>query len=276
MKKAGGGLKPVKRKDPRMYSFPATFGTATEQNINLRQEFSFDLPVFPDQNADGSPNGCTSYLVSGIASDEDKVYYDDPRYVYEKTKQMAHVQGEVPVDMETAFQAGSRYGVKSRQMTKDQALQHLRAPYFIIKKLNGSYYDGIVSAMLLKQGSVGVGTPWLDIFHQVGSDGIVHGEVDKNMDFQNGHAWEIVGQKYINGEWRLIGKSWEGPNVGDYGYKYFNKAQIDNLLSIRGSIALAQKDASPEDIRTVQLGIMHSIVFYFFQMLVIIKQRMTV
>lgn len=267
MDKIGGGLDPQPYKDHRFYDFERTFGSAIAPD-----RFDFDeMKDVPNQNADGLPNGCSAYTVNEIASNEDKVYYDDYRFTYENTKMIAGVEGEVPVPLEKAFKAATVYGVKSQQLRADQA--NNRAPYFIIRPFaNKNYFDAIKSAMWVKQGCIGLGTPWLPDFQRIGDDGIVHATVNPNMDFMNGHAWTVSGVKIIDGVEYLIAKTWQGKSYGDGGYCYFSREIINNLLSVRGSIALGQKDAKPEDIQTVKMDIIEVLISYWQRLLFIYKE----
>ncbi len=252
------GLKPIKFKDSRTYDFHRTFGVATQPPL----EFNFDrLGIFPNQNLDGYPNGCTAYATNDIASNEDDMYYDDQPFTYANTKMIEGVSGQVPVIQTDALKAGTVYGVKKKIETPDQALTHRRAPYFIVRRLNGSYFDAMVSAMWVRQGALSVGSPWLPQFETIGSGGLIT-EFPPIKEFIVGHNWAATGVKIINGEPRIICKSWQGPNYGDKGYCYFTKKQIDTLLNIDGIGVFGQKHASPEDIKTVQMSIIEVLISY--------------
>lgn len=251
------GLLPIKRKDHRTYDFHRTFGTA----VLTPAEFNFDLTnIFPDQDLDGLHNGCTAYAVNDVASNDDKTYFDDQAFTYSNTKFMLGLEGDVPVDVMTALKSGTVYGVKKKSETSAQALDHRRSPYFIIKK-NLDYFDGLVSAMLVKQGGLVLGTPWLPIFETVGKAGIIPDFVTPK-NFAVGHCWEACGVKLIGNMSYIICKSWQGPNFGDRGYCYFNRKQINDLLGISGSGAFGQKHALPEDVKKVEMSIIETLISY--------------
>lgn len=251
------GLKPIKYKDHRTYDFHRTFGVATL----TPSEFNFDtVGIFPNQNGEGLPNACTAYTVTGIASNDDHVNYDDKVFTYEKTKQMMGVSGPVPCDQMTALKSGTVYGVKDKTKTEEEALQNRRAPYFIVRQ-SLDYFDGLVSAMLTKKGTLSMGTPWLPVFELVGSDGVIPAFA-KPQNFNVGHNWEACGVKVINNESRIICKSWQGPSYGDHGYCYFNRQQVNDLLSVTGSGAFAQVKATPEDIKRVEMNIIEVMISY--------------
>lgn len=256
------GLLPIKRKDHRTYDFHKTFGSAT----SIPAEFNFDTSgIFPDQNADGFPNACTAYTENDIASSEDKLgYYDDQPFTYNNTKMIGGLSGDVPVDHMDALKSGTVYGVKKKSESPDEALNHRRAPHFIVKK-NPDYFDGLISALWIKQGGFSIGTPWLQVFNWVGSDGTIP-DFAAPKTFLSGHCWEATGVKIVKGEPRIICKSWQGPSYGDRGYCYFNRKQINDLLGCRGSGAFGQKHASPEDIKRVEMSIIE-VAFSYFKML---------
>lgn len=257
------GLRPIRYKDHRTYDFHKTFGTATQ----VPDEFNFDATgIFPDQNKDGYPNGCTAYATNDIASCEDGIYYDDQPFTYANTKLIEGVSGQVPVLQTNALKSATVYGLKKKSETPDQALTHRRAPYFIVKKLNGSYFDGMVSAMWVKQGCLSVGSPWLVYFEEVNGDGVV-APFTPPKSFTEGHNWSAVGVKVVKGEPCIICKSWQGPNFGNKGYIYFTKKQIDDLLSVPGIGVFGQKQAKPDDIKRVEMSIIEVIISYLYQLI---------
>lgn len=261
------GLSPIKFKDHRTYDFHRTFGIATQ----IPQEFNFDtIGVFPNQNLDGLPNACTAYTVTGIASNEDKINYDDKDFTYLNTKLMMGVSGDVPCDQMTSLKSGTVYGVKTKPETPDQALNHRRAPYFIVKKLNGSYFDGVLSAMWIKQGTLSIGSPWLPQFETPHANGWV-GFFNPPTSFTEGHNWECCGIKIIDGEQMIICKSWQGANYGDKGYCYFDKKNFDDILSVAGIGIFGQKHAEPSDIVLVKEDIITTIISYLYQWLNLLK-----
>ena len=257
-------LKPIKYKDHRTYDFHRTFGTIEQ----IPEEFNFDQTgAMPDQNAEGLPQGCTAFTVTDMASNNDKRNYTDKRYTYEKTKMMMGVKGEVPVDQMTSMKSATIYGVKAKERPEEEALNNRQGPYFIVKRLNDSYFDGLVSAMWKKQGTLSVGTVWLGVFDYVKPNGVIPGFTPP-QNFEVGHNWEACGVKVVEGERRIICKSWQGKNWGDGGYCYFSRKQIDDLLSIKGSGAFGQKSIEPGDIVRVKMTIIEQIISYIKQIII--------
>lgn len=261
------GLLPIKRKDHRTFDFARTFGSVSPDVIP--KEFNFDVSgCFPDQNLEDMPQACTAYTENDIASNDDIStnfdssqkygYYDDQLFTYNNTKDLLGLRGQVPVDLMTALKAGTIYGVKKKSETPEQALTHRRSPYFIIKK-NPDYFDGLVSALWQKRGGLSIGTPWLLEMHLVEKDGTVP-DFTAPKNFTSGHCWEACGVKVIDNLPHIICKSWQGPNFGDKGYCYFNRKQINDLLSVSGSGAFGQKHASPEDIKAVKMTLIETLI----------------
>lgn len=251
---------PIKFKDYRTYDAHATFGVATD----LRKTFNFDtLGTRPNQNADGLYEACTSYAQSDVASNEDSILYDDYEWLYRKTLLM---MGDKPFgqgcDMMIALKATTVYGVKSKTMTEADALNHRRGPYFIIRPMP-DYFDGLLSAMLIKPGCVSAATPWFPIFEMADDRGIVPSPANwQDLSNVGRHDWEATGSVFINGVQYITTKSWQGPNFGDHGINLFNREQINALLSTPGAGAFVQKHVAPEDIATVQMTLWETAISY--------------
>lgn len=252
------GLLPIKRKDHRTYDFHRTFGMASA----IPEEFNFDTSgVMPDQNRDGNYNACTAYTNNDIAASDDKApNYDDYRFVYEKTMFIEGVSGDVPVSQMTALKAATVYGVKRKSESEKDALGHRRGQYFIVKRAP-DYFDGLISAMWVKQGGLSIGTPWPVVIQSTGGNGIVPNFMTP-VTFITGHCWAAVGVKKVNGEQRIVCKSWQGGGFGDKGYCYFNREQVNKLLSTKGAGAFIQKKAYPQEIQYVKMTITETILSY--------------
>ncbi len=262
---------PIKYKDHRTYSFHKTFGTA-----NPPSEFNFDhLKLTPNQNADHLSEACTAYTNNDIASNEDGINYDDQDFTYRNTLMMMNAPFGSPCDVMKALNATTIYGVKSKAMSATDALKNRRAPFFIVQKL-GDYFDGLLSVMTVKQGCLSIATPWFPVFEQVGADGIIVSPPDwSDLSRVSWHDWEACGLIIINGEQRIICKSWQGENYGKAGYCFFNREQINALLGTKGAGCFGQKHARPEDIQLVKLDIWSQIVSYLQMWLNNIKNSMT-
>ena len=256
------GLIPIKYKDHRTYDWHRTFGIATD----VPAEFNFNkLSFFPNQNADGLFQACTAYAQLGVATNEDMIVYNDFDFTYRKTLAIMGAPYGGPCDIMTSLKACTTYGVKSKGMSEAEALNHRRDPYFIIRKTT-DYFDGLISALWLKQGGISIGTPWLPWFESIGPDGVIPPIfIDPNMAFVEGHDWIAYGVKIIAGEPKIICTSHQGRTYGHNGECYFSRNQINTLLSVKGSGAFGQKKANPANIERVKMTIME-VILSFMQM----------
>lgn len=249
--------------DHRNYSahtFGATFAFPTE--LNLDAGFGF-----PDQNALGLPEGCTAFAQSELCQDEDKAQYQ-PKYTYEKTIFMMGIPDGQPCDMPTSLKSTKVYGVLGKDETTDlEASKHIRGAYYQVEK-NGDWFDGIRSAMTLNKCSVSVATQWFGSFERVGKDGIVSNIFSTDFSW---HNYAVKGWKIINGETYLIVKSWQGSFFGDDGYCYFSRSVINRLLEVSGSGAFIVAPYDPSNVQTVKLGILQTILSYFYRLLALPK-----
>lgn len=252
-------VRPIKYKDHRTYDFHRTFGTAPL----ILEPFNFDtFKLTPDQRKDGLPEACTAYTHNDIASNEDRIIYDDYDFTYRNTLRMMGAEYGEPCDILKALKATTVYGVKSKQMTPADALLHRRGPYFIVKALSDKF-EGLVSAMKVKQGCLSLATPWFPSFELPRADGTVPSPGDwSNLLGATWHDWEACGLELINGEPHIIAKSWQGSQYGKRGYIYFSRDQINHLLSIKGAGAFGQKHAEPGDIQVVEMTILETIISY--------------
>lgn len=253
---------PIKRKDHRMYDFHRTFGTIN----TIVPNFNFDtLGLKPNQTTDGLPEACTSYTNNDTASNEDNTIYDDYDWLYRKTLLMMNANYGEPCDVITSLKASTVWGVKSKVMTETQAVK--RAPYFIVKE-SFDYFDGLISGMQIKKGTLSCATPWFRQFEFTNETGITQSPPNWN-DLSNAswHAWECCGLKTINSVQYLICKSWQGSVFGDKGYNYFTREQINALLSTRGAGCFAQKKATLADIQSVKMNMIQTCISFIYMII---------
>ncbi len=269
------GLKPIDWSKHRGLLRPYSLFGTFEAIVPTLQEFNFNkLQLLPNQDADGLPQACTAYAQLGIASNEDYTVYDDYDWFYRKTLALDGSPYGAPCDIITSLKTGTDYGVKSKTMTEAEALNNRRAPYFIVEKL-GDWYDALLSAMQTIQGGISLGTEWQPIFETVGHDGIIP-PFTANKNWTEGHDWIAYGQKIINGEPRIICVSHQGRVYGNQGEIYFNRQQINDLLSSNGAGAFGQKHASPQDIAKVRMSILDAIYSFMQQILNLIEKGVSI
>jgi hypothetical protein len=238
------GVRPLipHRKDR---SFKATFGDANPVGPDFNNDAGFG---YPDQNADGRPNGCTGYAQSEICQDEDKAEYD-PGFTYDMTRLVEGTSGQdVPCDVRDSLNTTIVYGLKRKDdpnAVSTDAYSHHRGAYYRVDE-GPDYFSSILSAMRKYQAlwgkpcSVSVASRWYGDFSMAAPNGVIPIPADWNSWYSM-HNWKICGQKTINGVPYLIGKPWIGGVLGDGGYFYFSQEIFNKLLDFyfSGAFVLA-------------------------------------
>ncbi len=253
------GIKPIAYKDWRTLDFHRTFGSAPA----ILEAFNFDtLASRPNQNADGLPEACTAYTQNDIASNEDGILYDDYEFTYRNTLNMMNAEFGEPCDMMTALKATTVYGVKNKRESVEMALANRRGPYFIVRPL-GDYFEGLISAMKVKQGCLSLATSWFPSFEFPNADGTVPSPNNwDDLSRATWHDWEATGVEIINGVPYIASKSWQGAQFGQKGVIYFSRDQINKLLGTKGAGCFGQKHARPEDLKRVRMDVVDTIASY--------------
>lgn len=279
--------------DPRDYSFHQTFGSVV--SILLPSEYSVDNGVtMPDQIEEGNPYSCTAYTVTDLGTDQDGVIYS-PEYTYMKT---LFIQGLPPEtngsDMRPAMKTAKVYGLlpkmnmpidllgKGEDYTANIShwpvdldkisglLEHRKADYYNVYDDGGlDWLDSLRSALWLNKNDkrgICIGTPWVWSSAPAGflTENFIY---DGNPQSVAWHCWAIKGWTTIEGVPYLVGKPWQGKNYGANGFVYVSRETINKVMKIRGSAAFTIADARPEDVRTIQLGIIETILFYIWRIL---------
>src|SRR3954454_23794266 len=107
------GLCPIKP-DHRDYDFHRTFGLAAPPSFP--QEYSTDLGQWmPNQNAMGTPYGCTGFAGADTCSGEDGVLYD-PLDLYRRTPPFNNTEGR---DMRKMLGITIKEGLKRWLLTEE-------------------------------------------------------------------------------------------------------------------------------------------------------------
>lgn len=261
------GVLPTKR-DGNDYSFHKTFGAIAPYDFPDTYDCDAGLTM-PDQNADGFSEGCTGYTQSELCGDEDGVVYK-PSYTYEKTLLMANLAPGSPCDMRDSLKSTIVYGIQRTDESSDlQAFPHRRGQYFNVQSTNDAF-DGIRSALWqnrIYKRSVSIGTPWFSQWHAP-IDGIVPMvSYSGNPNDYPWHNWKISGWKTINGIPYLIGKTWQGKRYGDNGLAYFSRDIVNKIMDIPGVAAFTLAQADPNNIQTVKLFTLQTLLSFFQRLL---------
>lgn len=283
--------------DPRDASFAKTFGSITPEK--LPSEYSCDVGLtMPSQIEDGNPYSCTAYSVTDLGTDQDNIIYS-PEFTYMKT---LYLQGLPPEtngsDIRPAMKSAKVYGLLPKmnmplnllgtgedhtasqsnwpvEVDKEAGkLEHRKSGYFNVYTDGGQdWFDAFKSALWLNRDDkrgICLGTPWVWSSAPAGFL-TEHFVYDGNPNSVSWHCWAIKGWTTINGEQYLIGKPWQGKNYGANGFVYLSRATINNAMEIRGSVAFTIADARPEDVRTIQLGIIETILLYLWRMIGLVR-----
>jgi len=257
--------------DTRDYSYNRTFGTTKPL---FPDNYNVDIgKTMPDQNADGYFNGCTGYTQADNLGDElDSI--TKPPFTYERTCFMEGHDTTQPCSIRTSLKSTRVYGVQMlHEATEQEAAQHKGGPYFnVYDDTNLDWFDDIRAAILKEGKGASLGLPWF--WPHVSSHGIMPTPTLLELDMARYSPFDIPwhnvackGWKTIGGQPYLILKPWRGPNYGDKGFIYMSRDLTNTLMKIRGSAAFIQTHAKPEDIRTLKLDILETILVYLNRIL---------
>ena len=274
MKLKNRGLKPYYVKSRKDYSFHRTFGSIQSfvSELNLDKKLGDDFQ--------GNTNDCTAYSISGIGSNQDGVLYS-PDYQMMKTYELMNVDTFDGADLKNALNVPVSVGYLPNDVSpiswqsKGQIFatnpmnwptdldnissKHRRQAYFILEKTDGmDWFDSIRSAITLNNTSIALATPWYLEYGRVQEDGIL----PIGTTIESWHSTEITGWKLIQGITYLICKSHQG-NVGDNGYVYFSRDEINRLMDVLGSCGGVISKNISTNIFTIQLSIMEQLIGWF-------------
>lgn len=280
--------------DPRDHSFHGTFGTT--KPTDFPQEYSCDPGLTMPNQLPLDPYSCTAYTTCDLGTNQDRVIYG-PKYTYMKTLLLQGLPPETNgSDIRPALRSAKVYGLLPQEsvpenlrnqyedFTASQSvwpatldaisgqLQHRKGNYFNVYDDGGlDWMDSFKSALWLNRADkrgISVGTPWFAEW-ATPQIGIVTSLFTYNGNPGNysWHNWAIVGWRVISGEVYLIGKSWQGPNYGDRGFHYIDRKTINRVMKIRGCVAFTIKDAGPEDIQTISIGILETVILFLYRIL---------
>lgn len=216
--------------DHRDYDLALSFGTVGTVPQFL-SAYSTDAGFgFPDQNAEGEPNGCTNYTSSSLTNDlREKLY--------------AH-----PTDLERLTHANERGGYSIREsLNTARTLGWISTFYNIKAYAPLDAFDAIRLAMssgIPEKRSVSIGTPWFTAWY--GPIPIL--PMPELSAYGGWHNWEICGWETIGGEAMLRLKSWQGNPPG---YQFISRSVLNKVMTIQGTVAFTATDNIPDTIKTI-------------------------
>lgn len=251
------GVKPIQR-DTRNYSFHRNFGGVAP--VVLPEQFSVDLGLtMPNQNADGLPEACTAYTQLELCSDQDGKVYDTYKDLYIKTLQLENELFGQPCSLIDSF--------------KMAILYYNRGAYYQVESSKMDWFDSIRSVIYTNFQSnnikcaVSIGTPWYPSWSQVNSTGIVPTIFTGDVSQLPWHNFAIKGWRTIDNQVYLLGKIWQGKNVGDGGWYYFPRSVINSVMKTKGTGAFTLAPRLSTNIKTVKITILESILNFLKQVL---------
>jgi len=248
-------------------------------------EYNFDAGLtMPNQMADGRPYGCTGYTQTDCKTDQDKTLYN-AGYTYEKTSYMEGHPADQGCDIRTSVKSLRVYGALPTTSKGDtsyldiEAAKHKSGQSFNVDKAQGrDWFDSFRIALRRQkeQGtndSISVGTIWAFGWS---ADGVI----DTKDFIYSGrpfdylwHNYKVCGEKTINGEPMLIIKAWLGKEVGDHGWLYIGRENWNKIFDIYGTIGLITAEAGPNDIYTIKLDMLQTVLVYLNRMLGLIGTK---
>lgn len=248
-------LKPSPRRAlNKRISVHQLFGTVTEFPASYRAGNT----LYPNQNADVRPNGCTSYsIMDGILNTQGITISHDFQYYKTIDAEGESTDGEVSID--TAFDIPPSIGVilasqepsgisalDEADMIKDgnwpvaldNATIKIPPSIPVIRAPGQDWYDAIKNALLVGKawnGVVAVGTQWSADFENIGSNGILP---DNPANLYWGHCHNYFGWEVnADGVERLNDKTWQGQSYGDQGQDFASRVLVNKLMSAYGAEA---------------------------------------
>lgn len=226
----------VRYTDHRDISYHRTFGSVAAPLADI--SYSYDAGFgMPDQNADGYPNGCTGYAQADVAQDFDRQAYLPP-YTYKHTLEMSGLPDGSPCDIRVSMKSTTVYGVqRPGETTETEAETHRQGSYLNVDFVPGmDWFDSIRLALRKSPNrSLSLGTPWFPEWEATSATGIVTSLFTADPDSVPWHNHKFCGEVVIADVPYLVDKSWQGMNIGDKGWLYFDRATVNRVMAISGT-----------------------------------------
>lgn len=252
--------------DLRDFSFERTWGTV--ETKLLPDEYNADLALsFPDQIAEGRPNGCSGYTQAETGQDEYGVQFN-PGFNYENSLLIEGALPNSPVQIRDALKSPRIYGLEP--IAGGDPLTFRRGSYYDVDK-SGDYFDGARSALYknrLNKRTISAGSPWFSNWMVLGIDGVMPAPKKYVWDANTvGHNWKICGWKTIHGQPYIIVKAWLGPKWGDAGYGYMSREIFNKVMAISGTFMYVQVNFTESQALSIELDILELVLSLYRRIL---------
>ncbi len=212
--------------------------------------------TMPDQNADGQPYGCTNYSQAELAND---------------------LTGKLhsPADLEAVTHANAKGGYDIRDSLDAARKLGWFTGYYNIRPIGAliDFFDSFRTAQLSVRGiekrSITFGTPWFSSWEVAAQRGEFRMPMPTDAELQairnsssafSWHDSKLDGWTTRNGIVLYRDKSWQGKNVGENGFVAFDRATINVVMSIGGTVGYTATNLTPKSIQTIDLSFVAFIV----------------
>lgn len=277
------GLEPVTL-DDRDYSYHGTFrqfGAIGKPSFD--DSFTVDLGItMPDQIAEGLPWGCTGETQTDNLVDEMAVKLR-AEFTYLKTCLMEGHGPNQGCQLRTSLNSTQVYGVQKETETTDvEAAQHKGGQFYNIYDDGGlDWFDSIRDAIRRENKGASCGAPWFPTWSAIGLRGMLPMPTTFELETARKqpnkllwHNFSCKGWRTIKGVPYLMIKSWQGKNYGDNGWVYMSRDIANTVFELRGAGIFIQSHARPEDIYTIKVTILETVLIFLNRQIGLLRVRL--
>lgn len=257
--------------DRRDYSFHKTFphfGNVAPAELPL-MEYTYDAGLtMADQNAEGIPFGCTGECQGDCKSDQDKEIYDAAD-IYKNTCMMEGHDTDRGCDIRNSAKSLRVYGAKRK---RDGVMVKSGLTFSVDRIPGRDWFDSFRIALRAQAATktpISVGTIWFLEWENPEPSGLLSPlfAYDGNANEYEWHNYAIKGEQTVNGEPTFLVKSWQGKNYGHGGWVNMDRATFNRAFDIYGTIGITVAIAHPDDIQTIDIDILQTVLDYLRRIL---------
>lgn len=274
------GIQPVTL-DLNDFSWHGTFRQFGATSLpQLPNEFSVDAGLtIPDQNRDGYPWGCTGYAQGDNSVDELGLPVRYP-FIYLKTCFYENHDTNEGCLVRNSLKMTRDYGIQlATETTDEEAAQHRGGYYFNVYDDGGlDWFDSIRVAIWKEHKGASLCSPWFNSWNSIANHGLLPTPLyfelqtaKKHPDKLPWHNYSCKGWKMINSQPYLLIKSWKGKEYADNGWAYMDRSTANTVFELRGSGIFMQTHANKDDIVSIQISMLETVVHYLSRWLGILR-----